>query len=261
MTVSVAVLVRNELNVSALYRLEGILCKGLHLEEPLHRKPWLDNGICPLGITDRRSIILHLLKISCLFKHLHDLLAGIEPVLAHEDLSLLVETAVVIDDIKYRKVVPHSYLIVIDIMSRSHLEAACSEIHGHIAVFYDRYLLVDERDKNLLSLKVMITLILRIDTDGSIGHDGLRTGCRDDYVLVGRIAVSVRDEVSQMVELADGILMNHLLVAHCRKTYRIPVDHTDTSVYISLIIEVYESVDHSLAQFRIHRELGPVPVA
>ena len=47
-TVCIAVFVRNQLYISALDRLEGILCKCLHLEEPLHREPWLDDCVCPL---------------------------------------------------------------------------------------------------------------------------------------------------------------------------------------------------------------------
>ena len=54
--------------------------------------------------------------------------------------------------------------------------------------------------------------------------------------------------------------MNNFLVADGCETNRVPVDHTHTSIYKSLVVEVDEGVDHSLTQVRIHSELCPVPV-
>ena len=72
--------------------------------------------------------------------------------------------------------------------------------------------------------------------------------------------MSVGDEVSHVIELAGCVLMDNFLVADCRETNRVPVDHAHTSIYKPLVVEIDEGVDHSLTQIRIHSELGPVPI-
>ena len=166
----------------------------------------------------------------------------------------------VVDYVQNRQVVPDSDFIVIYIMSRSNLEASCSEIHGHIIILDNRYLLINQRNKHLLTFEPVISFICRVYTDCSIGHDCLRTGCGNDDVLVGRIAVAVRNKISQMIEFADGIPVDDLLVADCGKAYRIPVDHSYTSIYIAFVVEIYKSVDYGIAQVWVHGEFGPVPV-
>ena len=167
----------------------------------------------------------------------------------------------IVDDVKYRKIVSVSDLVVVYIVCRSNLKASCTEIHSYIAVLDDRNLLVDQRDKDLLTPEPVITLVVRVYTYCSIGHDCLRTGRSHDDVFVCRISVSVRNEISEVIELADCILMHNLFVTYSCKTNRVPVHHTYSPVDISLFIEIYECIDHGLAQIRIHSELCPVPVA
>ena len=107
----------------------------------------------------------------------------------------------------------------------------------------------------------MVPFVFRVYTYGCIRHDGFRTGRCDDDVFVGRIAIAVRYEISQMIELAYGIPVDDLFVAHCRKSDRIPVYHADTSIDISFLVKVHERVDDSFTQVGIHSEFRPVPVA
>ena len=107
----------------------------------------------------------------------------------------------------------------------------------------------------------MITLVVRIYADCSVGHDGLRTGSRNDYIFVCTISVSVRDIISQMIEMTLGLFMYYFLVTDCSMSFRIPVNHTYTSVNQSFLVEIHESVDHRLCKIRVHGELGSVPVA
>ena len=132
MPVCVSVLVRNELDLTALYGLEGHLGELAHLQEPLGREPRLDYRIGSFGITYRRNVFLHLLEAAGLLKHLLDFLPCDKPVLSHQNLSLLIQFAVIVNDICNRKIVPETYFIVIDVMSRSHLEASGTETDLYI---------------------------------------------------------------------------------------------------------------------------------
>ena len=153
----------------------------------------------------------------------------------------------IIDDVGDRKIVSEPYLVVVHVMRRSDFQASGTESHLHITVLDDRNFLVYQRDEDLPAFQPMIPFVFRIYTYGGIGHDSLRTCSGDDDVFVSRIPVSVRNEISQMIELADCVLVNHFLIADCSVTYRVPVHHPDTSVYIAFPVEIYESVYDSLA--------------
>ena len=106
----------------------------------------------------------------------------------------------------------------------------------------------------------MIALVVRVDADRSIRHDGLRTcGC-DNYIFVRAVSVTVRDIVSDVIEMALGLLVHNFLVTDCGMSFRIPVYHTHSPVNQSFFIEIHESIDDGFRQIRIHGEFGTVPV-
>ena len=167
----------------------------------------------------------------------------------------------VVDYFQHREIVAQTDFVVVHVVGRGHLEAAGAEIHLHIAIFYNWYFLVDQRNKHLLPTQVTVTLIGRIDAYCSIRHNGLRTrGCNYKEV-VGRIALAVGDEIAQVVEVALGVLVNHLVIAHGGEGDRIPVDHAHSPVYPTLAVEVAEGGNDSLGELRLHGEAGTVPVA
>ena len=107
----------------------------------------------------------------------------------------------------------------------------------------------------------LVSLVIRIHTDGGVGHNGLGTGGSHHDVAVGRITVTVRDEISHMIEMALRVLMDNLVVRYGSMPYRIPVHHSDTAIYPSLLVEIHESIYYGLVKFRLHSEAGSVPVA
>ena len=166
----------------------------------------------------------------------------------------------IVDDVDYRKIVTKADFIVIDIVSRSHFQTAGTEADLDIRVLDDRYFFVYQWNEDFLPFKPMIALVVRVDADRSIRHDGLRTcGC-DNYIFVRAVSVTVRDIVSEVIEMALGLLVNNFLVADCGMSFRIPVYHTHSPVNQSFFIEIYESVDDGFRQIRIHGEFGTVPV-
>ena len=167
----------------------------------------------------------------------------------------------VVDDVDHFEVVAQADLIVMDIVRRSHLQAAGTEIHFDVVVFDHGDLPVDQRDQHLLAAQPVVALVSRIDTDGGIRHDRLRTGGRDDQVFVRRIARTVGNEIAQVVEMALGILVDDLVVTDGGQGHRVPVDHAYAAVDHALPVEMHEGGDDRVGQGRLHRELGPVPVA
>ena len=191
MAISVAVFVRNQLNLAALNRLQSFRGQLIHLEEPLCGEFWLDDCIGAFRIPYRRSVFFDLHKVSSLFEHFDDVLTRLETVLTYQNLSLFVQTAVIVNNIHYRQIVAQSDLIVMGVVCRRNLKAACSEVHFHIVVLYHRYLSVDQRDEHLFAMQAEMPFVLGIDADGSIGHNSFRTGCGYYQIIVGGIAFSV----------------------------------------------------------------------
>ena len=259
-TVRVTVLVRNKFDLAGFDALKSLCGKVFHLEEPLRRELRLDDRVGPFRISHRRCIFLHLDKVAGLLQHLDNLLSGLETILAHQNLSLLVQAAVVIDDVNNRQIVAKSDLIVMSVVSRGDLQASSSEIHLHITVLDDRDLPVDQRDEHLLAFQPMMSLIGRIDTDGGIGHNRLRTGRGDHEILVRRIAVAIGDIIFKVIEMALGVPVDDLVVTDGGQCHWIPVDHTHTSIYHTFLIEIAECGDHGVGKLRLHREPCAVPV-
>ena len=260
-TVCIAVFVWNEFHVPALYACKGLFCQVLHLEEPLGGEFGLDDCVCALTVADWRYVILCLDQIARLFQHLLYLLAGFKAVFTHQDLSLLVQAAVVVYYIKHLQIMAEAYFVVVYIVCRGNLQAPGTEVHLHIIILDNRYLFVDERDEHILAVQPEVPFVLGIDADCGIGHNGLGTGGCNHQELVCGIAVTVADKVAKVIELALGVAVDNLFIADSGQAHGIPVHHTGSTVDITLVIEIAESVDHRLAQLGIHCKLSAVPVA
>ena len=259
--VGVHVALGNELRAAAFDGFQGNLRQGVHLQEPLGGKLGLDDGVRPLGVAHRRGVVFHLHQVAGFLQHLHDLLAGDETVLADEDLRVLVQLAVVVDDLEDRQVVAQADLIVVHVVRRGHLQAAGTEVHLHVIVLDHGDFPVDQRDQDLLAAQPVMALVVRVHADGGVGHDGFRTGRRDHEELVRGIAVAVGNVITEVVEMALGVLVDDFVVTHGREGLGVPVHHPDALVDPALAVEIHEGIDNSLGQSRFHRETGAVPVA
>ena len=56
--------------------------------------------------------------------------------------------------------------VVIDIVSRSYLQATCTKLNIYVCIFDDWNLTVDERYDDVLTLQPCILLVLWVDTHG-----------------------------------------------------------------------------------------------
>ena len=173
---------------------------------------------------------IYLHQVAGFLQHLHDLLAGDETVLADEDLRVLIQLAMVVDDLEDRQVVAQADLIVVHVVRRGHLQAAGTEVHLHVIVLDHGDFPVDQRNQDLLAAQPVMTFVIRIHADGGIGHDGLRTGRGNDQELVRGITVSVGNEITEVIEMALGVLVDDFVVTHGREGLGVPVHHPDALV-------------------------------
>ena len=132
----------------------------------------------------------------------------------------------------------------------------------------------DGRKDGCLAHQRLPTDVIRVDGDGGITQDGLRTGGRHLDELgralspfatapfpLGSIPIVVEDGIADMPEVAGPLLGLHLQVRDRAGATRAPVDQVRAAVDHSLLVEAHERGAHSVAQALVERKALPLPVA
>ena len=239
------------------HRIEGGLSEAIHLEEPLHRELRLNGYEGTLGVTYLIGVVLDLLHQTSSDEVSLDLLTHVEAVHASVGTAMLIECAVVVEDIDGLELVLLTEHIVIDVVRRRDLQTARTELDVDVLVLDDGDRTADDGHDELLATEEVIALVIGVDTYGGVPHDGLGTGRSDDDILV----CLALDEVAQVIELTLLLLIDDLLVAEGSLCLGVPVHDTHAAVDEPLAVEVDEDVDDALATLIVHGEGGTLPVA
>ena len=263
-----------ELDFVVHHRRQGKVSKVLHAQEPLHRKLWLDSHTRALRATHLVRIRLHLLHQSSSLQVLLDLNTHIKAVHADIQTSSLAQRAIIVEDVDGLQLVLVTQHIVVHIVSRSHLQATRSELNIHIVILNHRNRAVHQRHHHLLAAQPSVLRIVRVDTHGSITHDGLRTSGSHNSIITLLILVyhltfstcrshllTFSKTIFQIIQLRMLLLVNHLLVAERSLSLRVPVHHAHTAINQSLAVEVNKHLDDRLRALLVHRERSAVPIA
>src|ERR1039458_4223980 len=72
--ISLGVILRHELDVAVLHHRDGAIGQRLDLDEPLRRKPWLDDGLAAIAFAQRDNVVLRADQKAALLKVLQHLL-------------------------------------------------------------------------------------------------------------------------------------------------------------------------------------------
>ena len=103
---------------------------------------------------------------------------------------------------------------------------------------------------------MLVALIVRVDRNAGIAHEGLRAGGRND-----QIARAVCQRIADVPQLARLGLVLDLRVGQRSRAVRAPVDDAVTLVDQTLIIEVDKHLADGLGAALVHREALALPVA
>ena len=134
-----------------------------------------------------------------------------------------------------------------------------------------------------MTTQPLVLGVFRIDTHGRIAHDGLRTcGSHHSIIALGILVdditfffqringhfttnglqvLRVSHIIFQVEEVALLVTIDDLL---CRKhglCLWIPIDHAETTIDESLLVEVNEDFEHTFTTLLIHRESSSIPIA
>ena len=256
--VRVLIFGRIELQFIIHYRRQSHVGKVLHLQEPLHGKLRFDGHIGTFGETYLVGIGFHFFQQSGSSQVLLNLLAHIETVHADIQAGSFTKRSVIIEDVDARQVILFTQHVVVHIMGRGYLQATGTELDVYIIVLNDRNHASYQRNNHLLALQPSILGVIRIDTHGSISHDGFGTGGSNHCITSFGVTFY---HVLQIVQLAVFFLVDNFLVTKSSQRLRVPVHHADTTVNQTFVIQVDKDLEHAFTAFLVHSKSRTVPIA
>ena len=266
-----------EFDFALEYGRQGYRGKVLHAQIPLHAQAWLDGNVgIAFAVSDLVLIVLDMIHQACFLQVKSYLPAYIIAVHADVHTGSLAYCTIGVKDIYCLQVVDLAQIVVVDIMCRSDLQTAGSELNIHVSVLDYRYNTAYQRYRDLVALEPLVLGIFGIDAHRGIAHNGLGT-CRSNYCKVAffvpvqdlafltcrynRVGVCICHIVFQVIQLALLLAVYHLDVGEGCLCLGVPVDHAQAAVYQSFVIQVAEYPQHAFASCLVHREAGSVPVA
>ena len=143
-------------------------------------------------------------------------------------------------------------------MGRSYLQTTGTELYIYVIVLDNRNNTSYQRNDHLLTLQPSILGVIRIDTHGSISHDGFGTGGSNHCITSFGVTFY---HILQIVQLAVLFLIDYFLITKGGQCFRVPVHHTDTTVNQTFVIQVDKNLEHAFTTFLIHCESCTVPIA
>ena len=201
-------------------------------------------------------MVLHLDEVTGGIEGRREGLAGLKPVLPLEFAADRVDRAVGVEHVDDFEVVLLAEFVVVRVVGGGHLQATGSELAVDVLVEDDRDAASGHGNDGPLAVQVGVALVLRVNADGRVGEDGLRTGRGN-----GQPIVRAFDLVAHVVQLGLLLGVEDLLVGDGREGLGVPIDHAQAAVDVPLGVQVEEGVDDAAGVVLVQREVGAVPVA
>ena len=200
-------------------------------------------------------VVLDLNEVAAFLEVLNNRLAALVAVHALVLAAVCVDGRVLVEHEDLLEVVTLTHLEVVRVVARRNLDAAGAELHVNVLVAEDRDLAVHDREDAGLADEMLVALVVRVDRDAGIAHEGLRTGGRND-----QIARAVCERVADVPQLARLGLVLNLGVGKRGRAVRTPVDDAVALVDQALVVQVYENFPDCLGAALVHREALALPV-
>ena len=234
--------VGHELGLALVYYVHSGLGERRHLDEPLCRGHRLNGGAAAVAGAYVVLVVLNLDQPAAFLKVLYNRLAALVAVHALVLAAVCVDGRVLVEHEDLLEVVALTHLEVVRVVARRNLNTAGAELHVNVLVTENRNLAVHDREDAGLADEVLVALVIRVDRNAGIAHEGLRTGGRNH----------------QLARL--GFVLN-LSVGQRSRAVRAPVDDAVALVDQALVVQVYEYLADRLGAALVHGKALAVPVA
>ncbi len=255
MPVKIIKLCRMNVNISVHNCIQCRFRQVLHLHEPLKGKPWFNNWICPFRTSYLVIIIFNPDQVPCFLKLFFGKFFCLKSVYTYKESRPFAHCPIFIEDINNRQLMSEANLVVINIVSRSNLQASCTKFRINITVKNKWYLTICHRDNNFFSFQMLVSDIIRMCTNSSISEYCFRTCSCDHY-----ISFLSHYFVTDIIKFWFFICIINLFIWDRGHSLWIPVNHSYASVNKPLIKQIDKYFNYGIISFLIHREKRAVPV-
>ena len=143
------------------------------------------------------------------------------------------------------------------VMSRGNFEHPCAKVLFHRIISNDRNFSRLQRSAYFSALQAGPALILRMDGEGDIAHDGFRAGGGYLEILAGRVHQFIAD----FVKFTVLRLHDHFLIGKGRAADWAPIDHPFSTVDIAVVKEADKCFEHCFGVIGIQGVDRAFPVA
>ena len=146
-------------------------------------------------------------------------------------------------------------LPVVEIVSRSDLDAAGAELGVDITVSDHRNLAPGQWQRHGFADQIPVSLILRVHGHAHIAQQGFRPGGGNHH---GTLAVAAR--IADRPDHALFVAVDHFQIGNGGLEDRIPVDQPWAAIDQTLLVQTHKGFGDRLGQVRIHGEAFARPV-
>ena len=252
---------RDQLDVPVLYSFYCGLDQFIHPDKPLLLDHGLDGCLTSVMGTYIMSIIFNPYKESHLIQFLYNGLSCCITVHTAELAAVFIDGGIIIQNIDLRQIVTLSNLKVIRVMGRCDLNYTGTKLSVNISICNDRDLSVDNREHQLLSNDILISVIIGMDCYCSITKHGLRSCSRKLKESCGAYGSVILDQrVLDMPEMACLLFIFYLGIRNGGITYRTPVDDPAALVDPAFFVHLAEYFGNCLIAALVHGKTLSVPV-
>jgi len=247
---------RDELDLSVADNVDCRFCQRLHLDEPLFGNHRFNGGSAAVAGSYIVGVVLHLQQIALLFQILHD---GFSCLIALHACIFAAGSghgSIIVHHLEDWQVVAASNLIVVRVVCRSDFYNAGTKFHIDIVITDNRNLTVDQRQDDGFANQLLVTFILRVNSNSGIAQHCFRAGgCQDD------LSAAVAERVAQMPEVSCLLLIFNLCIRDGGHAVRAPVDDALALINQAFVVEVDKDLFDCLRASFIEGEAFSLPVA
>ena len=277
--VHVLVLLRHELDFTALDHGDGFLGQRLGGDVPLVGQPGFDDGAGAVAFRHFQGVVFDLFQQAGSLEGGDDLLARLEAIQTGElrrnvrfdlfvDATVEVEYlsggqhgGVLVEDVDQRQVVAFADFIVVEVVGRGDLHAAGAELGIAVVVGDDRDAPAQQRQFDEAADQRLVALVFRVHGHGGVAEHGFRAGGGDDQVVLafsGFLAIGQR--VAQVPQVAFLVVVFHFEVGDGGVELGVPVDQALAAIDQAVLVQAYEGFFHGFGQAVVHGEALARPV-
>ncbi len=169
--------------------------------------------------------------------------------------NLVVHPGIIGENVVHRQVMTLADLIVIEVVCRSNLDAAGTELRLNVVIGDNRNTAANDGQNQFLANKMLVTIIIRMNGNGAVTEHGFRSGCRNHQV-----AIAGCQWIAEMPKVAVFIGRQHFEIGQGRVQHRVPVDETLAPINQSFVVQLHEYLADSFGQTFVHRKTISTPV-